>query len=121
MKKTLKLLLGGLNKHNMSTISSSNILHLSKPNIENKPTLSSKKLPKSKSKRKIMTTELKPIKIEQLPLSDTDEEYIKKMQDNLEKFKKEYNKQFEDTQALYKRIGYDEEQILNTMYLKDLF
>jgi len=119
MKKTLKLLLGGVNKPNISTIASITTPHSSQPNIKNKPTPSSRNLTKfPKSKKKMSTM---PIKIEPPPLSDTDEEYIKKMHDNFNKFKKEYNKQFEDTHALYKRIGYDEEQILNTMYLKDLF
>lgn len=122
MKKTLKLLLGGVNRPNISTIASIKTTHSSQPNIELNPTISSRKSHKlPKSKRKTMSTVPTQIKIEQPSLSDTDEEYIKKMQDNFKKFKKEYNKQMEDTKTLYKTIGYDEEQILKTMYLKDLF
>lgn len=121
MKKTLKLLLGGVNKPNIRTIASSNSLHLSEKTMEHNHASSSRKLPKLPKSKKMSTGHGPKSKIIQPPLSNTDDAHIQQMQDNFNKFKKEYNKQFEDTQALYKRIGYDEEQILKTMYLKDLF
>lgn len=121
MKKTLKLLLGGVNKPNISTIARRKSLHLSDNPMEHNHASSSRKLPKLPKSKKMSTGPGPKPKMIQPPLSNMDDAHIQQMQDNFKKFKKEYNKQMEDTKALYKTIGYDEEQILKTMYLKDLF
>lgn len=127
MKNTLKLLFKNEPNSNINIINSNNIKHLSANNMEHPPVLVQNNPIQSNPNSTTNITQTDSVipsvsDNTELPTSsDADEVYIKKLKDNFDKFKKDYNKQFEDTKALYKKIGYDEEQILKTMYLKDLF